>query len=536
MESPFQAILYTNAVPTDADCTRILNLLVRQRQQVTALNQRIDETTRLLDELTRKRDELGEYIDAHLALTSPARKLPEDVVRAIFTACLPTSHNAVMSVHESPLLLCRICSAWRRVALSTPRLWASLHIVVPPAGTRRIEPAQAVRSWISRSGAVPLSLSLTLAKAVYDDRRIKTILGVLGSFSSRWKTVRFLILSYSDFATLSHLTADDVPLLESFSIDARATPPELHSPSPWVAFSLLTGSSLRRVSISSGYRFHDLNLSWGVLSDLSIARWPLSPTEFLAVLGKCRGLETCHVLVATGPPISVLPPVTLSNLHHFSLVDATDTASDLFTKLDFPDLRSLRYWGKSLPRELPAFPSLRSLTLEMSAVSSKNIIEYLTRMSQVRDLKLAFEPLRPPEEADDGWGFPDPTFLAQLNTASPSLQRLRLDRMYAASDDDLLTFILARTGGAIAALTHISVVFMREMERDIGTSLQPLLSQGLSLSVQYQPPSLPLMVPYSPRDDLHEVESPLDWWDHDFVNSLEVCWTVPGYPSNWRLN
>ncbi|KAJ6561759.1 hypothetical protein B0H19DRAFT_909252, partial [Mycena capillaripes] len=131
MDSPFTEILHTNAVPSDTECQRIRQLLVGPQKEVAGLTEEIDRVQILLKELEGKRDRLNDFIKAHTALLSPARRLPVDVVSDIFTACLPSDRNAIMSAAECPLLLCHICRAWRDVALSTPRLWASLHIASP---------------------------------------------------------------------------------------------------------------------------------------------------------------------------------------------------------------------------------------------------------------------------------------------------------------------------------------------------------------------------------------------------------------------
>ncbi|KAJ6605958.1 hypothetical protein B0H10DRAFT_1819972 [Mycena sp. CBHHK59/15] len=130
MDSPFKDILHTNAVPLDANCQRIGALLVGPRKEAEELTQEIRCTQAMLDDLTQKRDRLTNFIDAHLALVSPARRLPDDVVQDIFEAAVPPM-NAVMCGTESLLLLCQICRSWRHLALSTPRLWASLHVVAP---------------------------------------------------------------------------------------------------------------------------------------------------------------------------------------------------------------------------------------------------------------------------------------------------------------------------------------------------------------------------------------------------------------------
>ncbi|KAF8138062.1 hypothetical protein K438DRAFT_1427370, partial [Mycena galopus ATCC 62051] len=99
------------------------------------------------------------YIDSNKALISHPRRLPPDIVREIFVACLPVHRNAVMSAQEAPLLLGRICSAWRAITLYTPRLWASLHVPFDYIVDK--EPrTPAVIEWLRRSMACPLSLSL----------------------------------------------------------------------------------------------------------------------------------------------------------------------------------------------------------------------------------------------------------------------------------------------------------------------------------------------------------------------------------------
>ncbi|KAJ7231719.1 hypothetical protein B0H12DRAFT_1146253 [Mycena haematopus] len=64
-----------------------------------------------------------------------------------------------MSAQEALLLLCRICSAWRTIALSTTRLWASLH--APFKFILNKEPRiPAVAQWLQRSAACPISISV----------------------------------------------------------------------------------------------------------------------------------------------------------------------------------------------------------------------------------------------------------------------------------------------------------------------------------------------------------------------------------------
>ncbi|KAJ7080540.1 hypothetical protein C8R44DRAFT_653552, partial [Mycena epipterygia] len=118
-DSPFADKLHTNYLPTESEISGIRNLLVVPAAELARVDAQINE-------LMAKRESLKTAIDAHNAhnaLISPLRRVPQDVLQEIFLACLPTAHNAVIDPGEAPLLLGRICSHWRSLAWSTPRIW-----------------------------------------------------------------------------------------------------------------------------------------------------------------------------------------------------------------------------------------------------------------------------------------------------------------------------------------------------------------------------------------------------------------------------
>ncbi|KAJ7844769.1 hypothetical protein B0H14DRAFT_2358444 [Mycena olivaceomarginata] len=155
MQSPFAAMLHTNAVPSDAERQRIQELLAGPQMEAAHLASEIKRLQAMVGELAEKRGHLNDFIDPHVALLSPARRLPQDVMAEIFVAALPLDRNAIMSSAESPLLLCHVCRTWRAIALSTPRLWASLHVVVPKNISALSRINGATLTWLSRSGVLP---------------------------------------------------------------------------------------------------------------------------------------------------------------------------------------------------------------------------------------------------------------------------------------------------------------------------------------------------------------------------------------------
>ncbi|KAJ7252147.1 hypothetical protein B0H12DRAFT_962201, partial [Mycena haematopus] len=231
MASPFASKLDTNYCPVDEEVSEIHSLLVQPLSRLQDLDDRIADLQKAIDELTEERTSVKAYVDAHRALLSPARRLPLDMLQEIFVACLPTHRNCVMSASEPPVLLGRICSSWRTISLSTPCLWARLHIAEPSCPdlamslhVREHKLAQRVeitKAWLERSGQCPLSISLcgsprpNLAPPMYSNTSV--LLQALIPFASRWLDISVTATS-SDLDTLSTITENDVPMLKTLEI------------------------------------------------------------------------------------------------------------------------------------------------------------------------------------------------------------------------------------------------------------------------------------------------------------------------------
>ncbi|KAJ7131062.1 hypothetical protein C8R44DRAFT_871600 [Mycena epipterygia] len=121
MQSPFAQHLHTNYVPSDWEVKHIHAHIESCAPEV----QRLDS---LIQDLICRRVKLVSHLEAHKALISPVRRLPNDIVQEVFLACRPAHRKAVLCANEAPLVLTRICSAWRALALSTLALWTSLQL------------------------------------------------------------------------------------------------------------------------------------------------------------------------------------------------------------------------------------------------------------------------------------------------------------------------------------------------------------------------------------------------------------------------
>ncbi|KAJ6564624.1 hypothetical protein B0H19DRAFT_1141566 [Mycena capillaripes] len=509
MESPFESILHTNGVPSDTQCTRIQELLVGARQEAASLTEEILRIQSHLDELTRKRDCLETFIDAHLALLSPARRLPQDVIRAVFIASMPTD-NAGMTPKEVPLVLCQICSAWRYVALSTPQLWASIRIVIP-RNSKIEQLADGITCWLSRSGILPLSISLGLKPTQLHECQASSLLTSLSGFSARWKAIHIALPDFSALEALSHLTSQDVPVLRTVSID-RQFLLSGNGVGLWSCDSLpfLNSPSLQSISLTDGTSSTSLWLPWTQLTNLRMTRsrvtrwgWDLSITAALTMLGQCSALQSCHLeITSAAEDTDILTPVSLPLLSHIEVTSPIGwRMDDLFSNLVVPRLRSLTYSctistvGTPLPHML--FPSLEELNLNVPALQGDDLVRRLSLLPLLTSLELRDEPILLMGAGNHPWAVlptKDADFFARLSPSEgpmpcPNLRRVYLRNFSAVSDNAILAFIEARTGPrreAAAQLTHITVQLTRKRQHDILLPLQPFLAGGLELELEYR--------------------------------------------------
>jgi hypothetical protein len=78
----------------------------------------------------QKLAELTDQVTRYKIALAPHKKLPEDVLREIFNL---VCHDQILSLEDEDenndvIQLSHVCSAWRRVALNIPRLWADVNI------------------------------------------------------------------------------------------------------------------------------------------------------------------------------------------------------------------------------------------------------------------------------------------------------------------------------------------------------------------------------------------------------------------------
>lgn len=286
--SPVAHLFQSNQAPTEIEIA-----LIQETIRLAETVDRPDGSEPSKDVITLA-DELKR---AHIALLSPLRRLPPEILGLIFEAVIVYPH------FYSPPHLSQVCHSWREVAMSTPSLWKTIALNLrtpgPVNGFPSI-PAQVsildLRLQRARNSKIHVLLDVSeLSHAEHP--AFQKILDCSDRWHQAWISLPTSVIPLID-RIKGHLNAlhaltlkvpgeepfevfQDVPLLRHVVIDA-AQRPSL----PW---SQLESFEERNCIIVAKQRKIGLLAS---ASTLQIC-WPRSliiPTGFI-----CTNLETLHV-------------------------------------------------------------------------------------------------------------------------------------------------------------------------------------------------------------------------------------------------
>ncbi|KAF9011187.1 hypothetical protein BDQ17DRAFT_1272670 [Cyathus striatus] len=526
MDTPFAHYLRTNNAPSADELASIKDYLANYVRQRCSVDSDVTRLKQLLEENMQRQHNLTKAIEAHRSMASSIRRLPQDVLRRIFSYTLPKDHNAVMSVQEAPMLLGRICSSWRTIAWSTPQLWTSIHIPVCIAAAsgsessedrlqRIVRNTDAIKEWLSRSDSCPLSISLfqepreewirhVAVEFIFPSpdgfkgQIVYNLIQVLLSFSARWKKISFEAPS-ATLALLTKLMEADVPILESLKLESNdcgkipavfqfGTSGMSASESPWRAAGILKANQLHALHLSrmQGTSSMDFPVKWSHITQLCLRGHDrhtgqsliLDIPRILSVLRECPHLKTFFVK-PTPPRVqsvhSSWPPLNLDSLESISISEH-DAGVSLFRYLNLPSLTHLEYQGSSsvdehMPgRELHTFllrsnVSIGTLSLDPCSLTPEALISCLHLTPSLT--KLHF-----------GEGYFSPTYRVNpLQVDAPKNRSISLQPL-----NDMVLEKLTPTAGSVNARCLCPELVSVDCETGVSFSDQVLLSflQGRS--------------------------------------------------------
>ena len=499
LESPFADRLYTNYVPLDPEIEELRRLIAGPLAEISRFDEKIAHLQSMIDDLRRERQVFATFVDAHRALLSGTRRLPQELLQEIFTYCLPSNRTERSSTtSEAPMLLGRICSSWRRIVMSTPQLWSSIHVDVsePPSLVLRTSKSwasvvQRVRM-VQRSMELSGTCSLSISFVYSGDKITQTVVSAatllfqfLYESSQRWETLDLRLppsLFVQFFATLSKM---DVPLLKSLCLKLENPYTDAHSG----AMSILATAPIFRVPSLRSLSISDLDISllvagWNHLNHLDFNRLdgsdrfstaPITVPGAIQILSLCPNLISCrmHKVNALGAQTH-FPAISLPFLRSLDITEVSrERTSDLtafFDALKVPGLREFKFTRHALGGAVVPFKSIISPEIEcieLSLVTLATVVECLPLLPRLKRISVR-NPLYHPKKPLGDKRLRD-DLLTLLTPSSdvgeclcPHLEEIKFEfgNHSAVTDHAIRVFLTARTSHpAIARLKKATFSF-----------------------------------------------------------------------------
>ena len=438
MLTSFSHYLQSNQAPSEDETNEIKALRAIPLDEISIIDAEIEQIEGILNSLNRKRAHIQESIDNFNTILAPVRRLSMDVLGVIFSHCLATHRNPVMSSSEAPILLTQICHDWRSIALSIPQLWSRLYIptlgrpqhyrpeTLPYVleGERRMEARiEEVQRWLRLSASCPLAITMMPAG---DPISHPPLLDIIIQSSRRWQQLELsFVSSESDILTrLVSLSPDDLCMLRELRIYSLCTMINGQEVQDDLLYQsgLLTAQGLRSISIANiqiDAFPAGIPPNWKNLNHLFIYS-PISLGLAHRILSHCSNLVACLLKSARhwddiemtldafitfsnntithsdASTRATLSPCILPHLTFLSLQGDLRGCSQLFSSIEAPSLQILDYEGQ-FPSESEEFGllsllqninSLETLGVDNHLFTESNILKYSTLIPSVTHLVL----------------------------------------------------------------------------------------------------------------------------------------------------
>ena len=443
MEEPqFVRFLQTNDVPSEDIVREVTDFRAIARQDLAYVDTELQRLRKLLDQAQRQRAQIVDVIDTYSIILSPIRRIPDDVLHEIFSYCLPTNRNPVISPSEAPLILTQICRSWRSVALSCPLIWARIHIPIcydSDLNSEALDEAEFhaqnllyyetmerrcehIQNWLSRSATFPISVSVEYPspgwsprenQTEWEDQIVKKLFETLSPFASRWRDMEIQLPADLYPHIEAFISVESVPSLRNLKISARNRGRSGSGEPP--NFSLVHAPGLQSIAIH-GWDLSD-QLPSPVIWD---ALTHFCSEEMFEVKGALDFLKQCPNLiylqlrlVESEDDFQERSSIYLPFLRTLRILDTENPVASaiLFDALDTPCLQWLDYQkpehyeylpgdigeiSKPLTRFLDRSTyALTKVTFDSRVVPRSDLVEFLRPLKHLKHLVLGEEPEGP---------------------------------------------------------------------------------------------------------------------------------------------
>ncbi|KAL1708203.1 hypothetical protein EV121DRAFT_277395 [Schizophyllum commune] len=452
----------------------------------------------LLHKLDEEIDSMKQYMTRIRNIHAPYRRLVPDVLFRIFSFVVADREYALRDRSSTPVVLGHVCSLWRSVVRSSPRLWASLDIRRPVTGPDDFPFRERIKRAIQhhRLQSTPYPLKLRIGPHT----SYELLLSPLMTDSDRWQDCK---IEHED--VLMHMSDPDCKLGALVSL---CIPSAFRQVLPPLRFK--QAHSLREYKGP----FTGVSLPWAQLTTVNLV------AKYYGLHGLLDCLQRCESATSfTADRLRVLtndvdlPALHLPNLRHLALLtlDKVKPLAELvFPQLTAPNLTSLEVGfcnasGTSSTSGQWAWKSKTSTAaltnlLERSGASLTSLALTFVdiKTTEVKALLTSLPTLERLRVTDNGGEKSTTNFVvktltppvsksAKGGTSAPLLRELELHTRYDVDEEKLVKMLQMRSvygGGSLRTLTF--GLYLDDDQADWARDNLPDLVQNVFLKVAMQ--------------------------------------------------
>lgn len=520
-------LLSTNRPPNEDELAQARRIVADYRDELQIVRQKISDTEASLQRLKEEQNMLLDDLVPFERIISPLRRIPEDIYREIFMSCISTEANPTMSSRDAPVLLTRITSGMRRIALTTPTLWAAIHIpifvrvksaIMDVAKSVMEARKLGVEEWLlRRSGQLPLCISVTEVNDTDGEQSIpehlvQSIIQTILSCCSRWKDINLFLYCTTATVPFLSLAPEETPQLCGFTLRSAHMLTTDVNEQP----AILRSKNIRKIG---GYSMLHLltpisQVCWSRLTHLncnlgSPAATPSNILSVASILRECYGLINLSFRIWVAPSPLTLDDISLPFLQYldideFILPGIMETWQSSPVAVGYaihaPLLETLTYnfYGKVdlhlLFRLLQRSPKITTLALGdcMSPILLNAALKHVPRLETLAIRSIGTE------------NMPHDVFLSAFVTEDsplalicPRLQHLQLERSLSLADMDTLRNFIMRKSASATHLARwkeleVTIVYGAEHNHAINDLIKEMEDMKITLGLHFYPqPPLP---------------------------------------------
>ncbi|KAJ6455381.1 hypothetical protein C8R45DRAFT_1082443 [Mycena sanguinolenta] len=234
------------------------------------------------------RDRDRAYVVALRSLISPVTKLPVELLAEIFHLTIRDDDRHVWDA----LGISQVCSYWRQIAHSTPRLWTGPMEVYLRQG-RGSDGEQVyvdgLKTWLQRSAPLSVPITLLLGSGYYKNSNNRIPDGIL-STAPRWRSLRLDVPDTTPLSFVRQLSEGQFDSLEELDLE----PDYFTGFRPTTSISFIVPRLRKlRMNLWSNMLPIDILLPWAQLTVLTLSSD--FPNITLDILAQCTSLVQATV-------------------------------------------------------------------------------------------------------------------------------------------------------------------------------------------------------------------------------------------------